>query len=72
MINRIYQLEGQDSDLALFYVPGTIRGVQGCFDEAFKKFEDSEYLLNDAADWLKEEYGIERIFIQDYVFTDKL
>jgi len=72
MKNRIYQLEGEDSDLALFEIPSQIQAVQECFDEAFAAVSESDDLLSAAADWLEENYGITRIYIQDYVFTDKL
>ena len=72
MKNRIYQLEGEDSDLALFEIPSQIQAVQECFDEAFAAVDGSDDLLSEATDWLEENYGITRIFIQDYVFTDKL
>ncbi len=69
---RIWQLEGQDSDLALFFVPEGNKNIQGCFDEAFEACKDSEDLLNDVAEYLDHDYGITRIYIQDYAFTDKL
>ena len=72
MKNRIWQLEGECSDLGLFYIPGSVEDVQDKFDEAFEKFKDSDHLLNDATDWLEDRYCIERIYIKDYIFTNKL
>jgi hypothetical protein len=75
MKNRIYQLEGQDRDLALFEVPSEIKDVQQCFDEAFaaaENDEDETYILDEASEYLEENFNIVRIYIQDYVFTNKL
>jgi hypothetical protein len=69
---RVWQLEGECSDLALFMVPDEHTNIQLIFDNAFEAVKGSDHLLNDAADWIEDHYGIKRIYIQDYVFTNLL
>ena len=75
MKDSIYQLLGEhNNELGLFHIPEEMFGddIQEKFDEAFKAFNDDELSVGDVAEYLSDKYGIERFYIDEWVYTDRI
>ena len=69
------QLKGSNGDnQALFQYDEdkvSLQQAETAIQSALEEFQESDYPLDDAADKVKEELGMERIFVDD-VFTNIL